>query len=176
MRTRLRPLPLAVASAVVLAVGIGAWSPASQADTTPAACTAVGPNLTDFTAVLTLPKFDPALGTLTGVTISGSTTMRAQIRVENTSATADTVSAAVAPSTVLLAVRDPSTSPTATPRPCRPSMESLTTPAPASTPVRSRERDHADSVSGPGVASFVGPRDFRSTYIGGNSGRWMGTR
>lgn len=95
MRTRLRPLPLAVASAVVLAVGIGAWSPASQADTTPAACTTVGPSLTDFTATLTLPKFDPTLGTLTAVTISGSTTMRAQIRVENTSATADTVGAAI---------------------------------------------------------------------------------
>ncbi|MEZ5177428.1 MAG: choice-of-anchor E domain-containing protein [Acidimicrobiales bacterium] len=51
--------------------------PASQADTTPAACTSVGPSLTDFTATLTLPKFDPALGTLTAVTLSGSTvTMR----------------------------------------------------------------------------------------------------
>ena len=83
MRTRLRPLPLAVASAIVLAVGIGAWSPASQADTTPAACTSVGPSLTDFTATLTLPKFDPALGTLTAVTISGSEQVTMRIRVEN---------------------------------------------------------------------------------------------
>ena len=93
--SRVRPFALGAASTLAFLVGIAGWSPSSQADTTAPACASVGPKLTDYTDTLTLPKFDPSLGTLQTVTISGTSSMQGRIRVENTSATADTVGAEI---------------------------------------------------------------------------------
>lgn len=81
----LRPLVLAGASLAATLLGIGALSPPTDADATPPACATVGPQLTDYTASVTLPKFDPALGTLTSVTITASDEVTMRIRVENRS-------------------------------------------------------------------------------------------
>ena len=83
MRSRVRPFVLGAVSCLAFLVGVAGWSPSSQADVTPPACTSVGPKLTDYSATLTLPKFDPALGTLQTVTLSGSADVTMRVRVEN---------------------------------------------------------------------------------------------
>lgn len=175
MRTRLRPLPLAAASVAVLAVGIGAWSPASEADTTPAACTSVGPSLTDFTAVLTLPKFDPALGTLTGVTLSGSEQVSMRIRVENEGPTPYLMGGdiGVVGRLTVPTGQAASTSSAYSHREMLPAYDGTTDWSGSgfdTGPITNGNEITPIQISGADLAAYVGPGTFDSTYIAdGNS-------
>lgn len=86
--------------AVASWVGVGAVA-ADEAGTTATVCGSVSMRLTDWAATVALPKFDPALGTLQKVTITGTLKVEGSGKAENTGPSPATIVANVSASGTL---------------------------------------------------------------------------
>jgi hypothetical protein len=97
------PFRIALAAAAVLVASTAAQAASVSFGTTPASTSTLttGLQTTNFTASITLPKFNTALGTLTSVAIDFAGSVTSTIRFESLDASASTVTGTAAATVTL---------------------------------------------------------------------------
>lgn len=97
------PLRMAFAAAAILVSGATAQAATVSFGTTPASTSTLttGLRTTNFTASLTLPKFDTTLGTLTSVAIDFAGSVNSTVKFESLDASAATVTGTAAATVTL---------------------------------------------------------------------------